>query len=97
MSTKAETLIYLSSIGFPTPISYYFKVIDWKKNKRNELNNIFNKFKNIDFLAVRSSSLSEDSSNQSMAGAFESYLNVNANDEDEIVRSINDVINLMII
>ena len=93
MSTKAETLAYLSKNDFPTPISYYFKVMDWKKNKRNELNNIFNIFQNIDFLAVRSSSLSEDSSNQSMAGAFESYLNINANDEDAIVKSINDVIN----
>ena len=52
MSTKAETLVYLSSNGFPTPISYYFKVIDWKKNKRNELNNILNECKNIDLIKV---------------------------------------------
>ena len=44
MSTKAETLIYLSSKGFPTPISYYFRVFDWKNNKKKELDTIFKKF-----------------------------------------------------
>tara|TARA_B100000963_G_scaffold360524_1_gene391717 strand:+ start:3571 stop:5928 length:2358 start_codon:yes stop_codon:yes gene_type:complete len=92
MGTKAETLAYLSSNGFPTPNSYYFKVSDWKKNKKRVLDLIFKKFKNTESLAVRSSSFSEDLSSQSMAGAFQSYLNVNAIDKNAIVKSINGVI-----
>ena len=91
--TKAETLQYLSKKAFPIPSLYYFMTQDWVKDQEKILSNIISKFNKNNFIAVRSSSLSEDKKNNSMAGAFESVLNVNITNRNEIVKSINAVIN----
>jgi glutamine kinase len=91
--TKAETLEHLSEMGFPVPNLYYFTVKDWNNNKDLIISNIIKKFKGKNFLAVRSSSMSEDTGMESMAGAFESVLGVDVQDVDDLVQSINTVIN----
>lgn len=73
--TKAETLQRLIDEGFNVPNVYYFTQGDWILDKAKIIDVILNYFKE-DLLAVRSSSISEDSEDQSLAGAFESVLNV---------------------
>jgi antitoxin component of RelBE/YafQ-DinJ toxin-antitoxin module len=90
--TKAETLHYLFTKKFRVPIVYYFTVKAWNKNQENILSNIIEKYKKHNYLAIRSSSLAEDTETDSMAGAFESILNVNTKNRDEIINSINTVI-----
>ncbi len=90
--TKAETLQSLSDLGFPVPNVYFFNVQEWNKNQEQILSYILNKYKNYNYLAIRSSSIAEDTEKDSMAGAFESVLNVQANNKDEIIKSINTVI-----
>ena len=90
--TKAETLQYLSKKAFPIPSLYYFMTQDWVKDQEKILSNIISKFNKNNFIAVRSSSLAEDKKKNSMAGAFESVLNINITNRNEIVKSINAVI-----
>jgi len=91
--TKAETLDFLRQKDFPVPLLYYFTTKQWITNQENILSNIFSRFNKNKYLAIRSSSLSEDNEKNSMAGAFESLLNVNKANRNEIVNSINTVIN----
>lgn len=93
IGTKAETLKYLSQKEFPVPLLYYFTTKEWITNQENILSNIIRRFNKNNYLAIRSSSLSEDNEKNSMAGAFESVLNVNIGNRKEIVNSINTVIN----
>lgn len=91
--TKAETLQYLSENGFPVPDLYYFNIQEWNNNKDKIISNIDKKYKSVEYLAVRSSSMAEDTGIDSMAGAFESVLNVNVKKRDEIAEAIDSVIN----
>ena len=91
--TKAETLDFLRKKDFPIPLLYYFTTKQWITNQENILSNIFSRFNKNKYLAIRSSSLSEDNEKNSMAGAFESLLNVNKANKNQIVNSINTVIN----
>ena len=76
MGTKAETLSNLSKLGYSIPKFYFFTVEDWKSSKDIILDKIKKTFtKNIK-VAVRSSSINEDTENTSMAGAFDSFLNI---------------------
>ena len=88
--TKAETLAYLSSQGFNVPKVYFFTCSNWDKNQDLILDNIIDNYKKGN-LVVRSSSQAEDSEHSSMAGAFESILNVPLK-RSEILRAIKKVI-----
>ena len=90
--TKAETLLLLSKYGFPVPLVFYFSVIQWNTDKENVLNKIGKLFSNNNLLAIRSSAKCEDTSENSMAGAFDSVLNVNAKKRNSIIEAINKVI-----
>ena len=80
---------------FKIPKSLVFEVSDWKKNKINILNKInyfFLKKHHCHKLAIRSSALNEDKDNKSNAGVYDSYLDVDTNDEKKIIISINNII-----
>lgn len=64
-----------------------------KQNKQSILDGI--KFLNTDSLIIRSSSKNEDSFANSNAGAFLSIANINANDENAILKAIEEVGNSM--
>lgn len=80
IQTKAEVLTFLWNIGFTVPKPYYFTVKRWHNQADSILQEIKNSYPQ-QTLVVRSSSLSEDQNGQSMAGAFESVLNVSNTDE----------------
>ncbi|MCB9246937.1 MAG: pyruvate, phosphate dikinase [Flavobacteriales bacterium] len=90
--TKAETLSFLTEMGFPIPKVYYFSVEDWQQNSRNILNHIKEHYHESQYLAIRSSALAEDSMLQSMAGAFDSFLNIDRNNEKAIINAISNVV-----
>lgn len=73
--TKAETLSILSKLNYNVPPVYYFSVGDWNEGDEDIVSNIIQLFADR-LLAIRSSTKSEDTADSSMAGAFESILNV---------------------
>jgi glutamine kinase len=95
--TKAENLSNLShfDIGAKLCDQIYFKVGEWQKNNEDIIKNIIKKFNNK-LIAIRSSSILEDSENDSGAGKFKSFINVINNPEnikryvDEVIKSYND-------
>ena len=94
IDTKANTLKKLSTIikRSIVPKSYIFTVNEWQnKNKfiTKKIKQLFNG-KNI---IIRSSTTSEDTKNSSLAGAFESILNIQVNNSKKINLSINQIIN----
>jgi glutamine kinase len=94
IDTKANTLKKLSTkIKYSIiPKSYIFTVNEWQnKNKfiTKKIKQLFNG-KNI---IIRSSTTSEDTKNSSLAGAFESVLNIQVNNSKKINLSINQIIN----
>ena len=82
MGTKAETLYRLSEVGYRIPPLHYFTVEEWNDSKSNILSTIKNLFNSNTKVAVRSSSLAEDTEKYSMAGAFDSYLDVDTKNHD---------------
>ena len=91
IGTKAETLENLINEGFNIPPLMYFNVNDWKRNEEAIVLKIISDFGNSR-LAIRSSAKAEDTEEFSMAGAFESILNVLPNNSS-IKSAINSVIN----
>ncbi|GHE68530.1 pyruvate, phosphate dikinase [Roseivirga thermotolerans] len=89
--TKAETLHILSEAGYNVPKIYFFTTKDWHTNKQKVILEIIRQFKDSGKLAVRSSSIAEDTINSSMAGAFTSLLNVSCKESD-LTAAINRVI-----
>lgn len=92
--TKAETLEALMPLVKTAIINdlYYFSVEKWRVDSRFVLNEISFRFRNFRYLVVRSSAQNEDGNEESMAGAFESYLNVDCGDPVSIEQAINKVI-----
>jgi len=90
--TKAEVLKNLYDKGFPVPEVSHFSVEDWVKKSERIVSDIQSKYNDHKNLAVRSSSQSEDTSDTSMAGAFDSFLNINTKNKDDIRKAINNVI-----
>lgn len=90
--TKAEVLHNLSLLGFPIPKVYFFPVKEWRKSQDIILEDIIKNFSGTDRLAIRSSSQSEDTTESSMAGAFESFLNVPIGEPQSIKDKIDKVI-----
>lgn len=79
--TKAQTLLrlrsYLQDASIPEQFLIYKN--DWLISQNNIIEKIKEKFKD-NYLAIRSSSSSEDTMSFSNAGKYESYLNVLIND-----------------
>ena len=90
--SKGQTLLWLENkllhSSVPKLIVFTFK--EWVDNSDKILNKIKNQFLNKN-IAIRSSSLNEDSIHSSNAGAFESYLNINIENSKLISHSINSV------
>jgi len=91
--TKAETLLSLSKFGYSVPKVFYFSMKEWKSDMSSFVQKIQKQFINYKFIAIRSSSQTEDSSEKSMAGVFESILNIDVKNKSEIINSVNTVIN----
>jgi len=91
--TKAETLHALTgSLQQATiPQLYYFTVKHWLESKDNVLARIGRTFGNGK-IAVRSSAINEDSATTSMAGAYQSILNVNASNAKEVSAAVETVL-----
>ena len=89
-NTKAQTLSLLKLKRAIIPKIFYFKVVEFKKNPEKYLQSIKKKFSKK--VAVRSSSANEDQENNSLAGYFDSFLNINSNKIDELKSSIKKVI-----
>tara|TARA_Y100000385_G_scaffold214401_1_gene222925 strand:+ start:774 stop:3164 length:2391 start_codon:yes stop_codon:yes gene_type:complete len=88
--TKAETLKELQNIGYNVPKVYFFTVNEWNISSEIILKKIIFLF-NDHQLAIRSSTKAEDTEESSMAGAFESLLNVSC--ESKSIRlAVNEVI-----
>ena len=93
--TKAETLKELENIGYNVPKVYFFSVKKWNNFSNEIIEEIIKEFSN-NKLAIRSSTKAEDTEDSSMAGAFESLLNVICNKEaireavKEVIASFDD-------
>ena len=84
--SKGKTLIYFEDKlkKFKVPKTLVINIKDWKikKNKiLNDINIFFLKDNYFDTLAIRSSAYGEDSSDNSNAGAYDSFLNIETNDK----------------
>jgi hypothetical protein len=91
--TKAGTLSRLSgalSLSNILP-TYYFNVLEWKENPSKILQETMT-FAKRQSLIIRSSAQNEDGSASSMAGAFESCLNVACDEVSQIQQAIERVI-----
>ena len=91
-NTKGNTLKNLENKIqiFQIPVSLIFNVSDWKKNQEIIIGKIKKKFKNK--IILRSSTTFEDTSKQSAAGAFDSFLDINVKNTKQIRKSIEKII-----
>jgi choline kinase len=92
--TKADTLKNLmdkvSKCSILPQLS--FTVSDWRGDDAHILDRIQFEFAGAKSLVVRSSAISEDTKNSSMAGNFKSILDVDASNKDLIRKAISEVI-----
>jgi len=91
IKSKAHTLKNLYIIGAKIPKLKIYKSINFLKNQSKITSDIRKNFKSL--VAIRSSSDDEDRPNKSNAGKFQSYLNVNPLDTNELKNKIFEVIN----
>ena len=93
LGTKSDTLRRLKPILKNSKIGkqYNFTTNEWKRNKKNILMQIKERFLGK-FIVVRSSSTKEDSWNYSNAGAFTSILNVNSSNIKDTDKAVKKVI-----
>ena len=94
ISSKADTLKALQPLLTKSSIEplYSFTISDWKNDKHQILQNIQKQF-SPHKIVIRSSAVTEDTFEKSMAGYFESVLNINTEKEPEIEMAISKVIN----
>ncbi len=94
ISTKADRLLAISDVLKKSYIekSMVIRVSDFTKSKTVIFHTISEMFKG-DKIVVRSSSKNEDSMSGSNAGHYESVLNVNSSDYEEVCQAIVTVIN----
>lgn len=90
--TKAQTLEHVQSKlkHFKVPKFLYFSKTGWISQKNFILEEIESSFKNI-LIAIRSSAADEDGSSNSLAGEYESVLNVPANEREKVNKAIEQV------
>ena len=84
-NSKGETLKILKNKGFNVPDLKLINLKALKKNKQKKIIEICKYFKGAK-IAVRSSSKDEDTSKSSMAGKYNSILNVNSNNPEEVLK-----------
>ena len=92
--TKADTLKGLlgrlqRSIILP---QVSFTVSEWREDRVNILNSLQKSFNNPSSLIVRSSAINEDTKDESLAGNFESILNIDASNHVAIQEAVDTVI-----
>lgn len=94
ISTKANTLKALKPILKQSKIEELieFTTTDWKNKQELTVKQIQEKF-NSSKIIVRSSAISEDTFNNSMAGFFDSILDIDSSDKEDIIDAVNFVIN----
>jgi len=94
-STKAQTLAnlqkHIASAKILPLVNFTALAFQEAAGRKKIIEQIRRTIKD-DLLIVRSSSVKEDTANYSNAGAFESVLNVNANDDDALIAAIEKVI-----
>jgi len=90
--TKADTLKQLTELAKQSKIEkiYAFTVKEWQRSRTTILKHISSNFNKK--IIVRSSAVGEDSTISSMAGSYESILNVSTLSKKEITNAINSVI-----
>ena len=93
-TSKAETLIQIQNKlkNFTVPKLYVFKVKNWNNNKDLIIKDIQKNFINKKKIIIRSSSSNEDNLKTSAAGMFESVLNINPKNRNQIKNTIKKVI-----
>ena len=94
-SSKADVINKLSknkNLKFNIPQTYSFTLREWHNNKKKIISNIQIKFRRNKFIAIRSSSKSEDNLKSSNAGKFLSFLNISIKDKKKIAEKIKKVI-----
>ena len=94
--SKGKILVYLEDKLniFKVPKTLVVKVKDWKKNKKKiqyDINSFFLKKNYFQSLAIRSSAANEDSSQNSNAGVYDSFLNIKTTDTKKIEECINKI------
>lgn len=89
--TKAETLQALQGYNFTIPQIFYFDVARWLRESQVVLEEIQSMFGTTSII-VRSSSHAEDGGDNSMAGAFESILDVDCGDQAALQKAIDLVV-----
>ena len=92
--SKGKTLIYLEDKleKFKVPKTLVINIKDWKIKKKkilNKINNLFLKNNYFNRLAIISSAHDEDGSDNSNAGAYDSFLNIETKDRKKIESCIN--------
>lgn len=93
-SSKADTLIQIQRKikNFIIPRIYVFKVKNWSRNKNLIIREIKKNFSGKKKIVIRSSSSNEDNLKTSAAGMFESALNINPKNKNELEHTIKKVI-----
>ena len=93
LGTKAESLIRLQPMVKKSKIgkSFFFNINQWEQEKKLILKNIQKDFKNKK-IVIRSSSSYEDSFQQSSAGKFKSFINIDSDDSKLIKKNVDLVI-----
>ena len=90
---KAQNLNYLEKFKIKNtviPKFIYFNVLEWKNNRQLIIKKIIKKLDNK--ICIRSSFYKEDSSKTSLAGKFESFINI-SNNKKNITKAVNNLIN----
>jgi glutamine kinase len=92
ISTKANTLKFLQPLLKKSHIekTFIFRTADWKRGYRDVVEQIKHEFDNT--IVVRSSTINEDSHKSSMAGFFDSVLDVPAGDGRAIKKAVECVL-----
>ena len=93
LGTKAESLNRLQPMVKKSKIgkSFFFNIDRWNKEKNLIIENIQKDFKNKK-IVIRSSSSIEDSFQQSSAGKFKSFINIDSNNSKLVKKNIDLVI-----
>ena len=91
-STKANTLLNLKKLVKKSKMvkMFPFNLYEWKNYEEKILNRIQKEFSPKKII-IRSSAIGEDTKDKSMAGQFESVLNVNSMKRENIRNSVNRV------
>ena len=92
--TKADTLESLKLKLSKAKVldQYSFTVRDWEADKENIVEKIIDSFPDANSVVVRSSAINEDTATASMAGNFESILDVSLSSRDDLRKAVNEVI-----